>query len=83
MKHLSITYHMTKPGEIAETCITLPMEEKIADEILEKGDRSIHLEAAANGEVYRALRSISSIQGYEYAGFCCAEHDNFWKEIEK
>lgn len=83
MKHICITYHMRKPGEIAETCITLPMEEKIADDILEKGDRSIHLEPAANGEIYRALRSISSIQGYEYACFRCAEHDKLWKEIEK
>ena len=27
MKHICITYHMTRKSEIAETCITLPMED--------------------------------------------------------
>lgn len=27
MKHISITYHMSREGEIAETCIILPMED--------------------------------------------------------
>ena len=29
MKHISITYHMSREGEIAETCIILPMEDQI------------------------------------------------------
>ena len=35
MKHISITYHMSREGEIAETCIILPMEDQIASDILE------------------------------------------------
>lgn len=34
-KYICITYHMAKlDGETAETCIDLPMDEKIADDIL-------------------------------------------------
>ena len=37
MKHICITYHMKRDEEIAETCITLPMSEADADEVLQKG----------------------------------------------
>lgn len=40
MKHISITYHMSREGEIAETCIILPMEDQIASDILEHQEKS-------------------------------------------
>ena len=43
MKKVCITYHMHFPGEEAESCITLPMEDEIADDILDKGVDSVHM----------------------------------------
>lgn len=68
MKHINITYHMEKANEIAETCITLPMEDKVAEDILANGSDSRYLNPACLGEVYRALKAISSMQGYSYGG---------------
>lgn len=81
MKHLCITYHMhrnwgtaSRPqNEIAETCIVLPMNDDIADDILEKGADSKYLNAASLGTVYLALSYISQIQDYHYDSFCAAE----------
>ena len=71
MKKINITYHMEKGSEIAESCITLPMEDTVAEDILKNGEGSEHLCMMRNGEVYRTLRSLATIQGYEYIGACC------------
>ena len=68
MKKVCITYHMHFPGEEVECCIVLPMEDKIADDLLEKGMDSVHMMLEANGEVARLLRSLAEIQGYRYDG---------------
>ena len=68
MKKVCITYHMHFPGEEVESCIVLSMEDKIADDLLEKGMDSIHMMLEANGEVARLLRSLAEIQGYRYDG---------------
>lgn len=73
MKKINLTYHMEKPGEIAESCITLPMEDAVAEDILANEERSQHLNPMLNGDVYRLLRSLAAIQGYEYTGACCPE----------
>ena len=73
MKRICITYHMTRRSETAETCITLPMATDVADDILKNGERSEHLSMMRNGEVYRILKSLSAIQGYEYEEACCFE----------
>jgi hypothetical protein len=70
-KYINITYHMAKPNEVAESCITLPMTDAIADDILEHGESSQHLDLMRNGEVARILRSLATIQGYEYVDACC------------
>ena len=71
MKKINITYHMEKGSEISESCITLPMEDTVAEDILKNGEGSEHLCMMRNGEVYRILRSLATIQGYEYIGACC------------
>ena len=43
MKPICITYHMKNDTEVAETCVTLPMKDVIANDLLEKGDNSTHL----------------------------------------
>lgn len=95
MKHLLITYHMSrnwgtasKPQhEIAETCIVLPMNDDIAEDILEKGMDSAYLSASSLGKVYLALSYISEIQDYHYEGFCTAEEvvltENGYVSVEK
>lgn len=96
MKHLSITYHLTtdhsKPAdnyphnvEIAETCITIPMMEEIADDILKYQGDSKHVREGSLSitPIKTILEELARLQGYQEAHFCCAEHDNFWKEIEK
>lgn len=73
MKHINITYHMKNATETAETCITLPMRDEAATDLLEKGERSQHVDPMLLGDVYRVLASLSALQGYEFVGFCCAE----------
>ena len=74
MKHVNITYHMHNTEDsVAETCITLPMTDEAAADIMEKGADSQHLNPMLMGEVYRVLRSLATLQGYTYDGFCCAE----------
>lgn len=72
-KRLCITYHMKRSNEGAETCITLPMMAEVAESILWDGTDSPYLIPACNGDVYRILACLSSIQGYEFDGFCMAE----------
>lgn len=71
MKNINITYHMEKPDEVAESCITLPMTDDIADDILWMGENSTYLGTGHNGEVRRLLESLAAIQGYKYIGACC------------
>lgn len=71
MKRISITYHMEIPGEVVESCITLPMMDDIADDILWMEENSTYLGTGHNGEVRRLLESLAAIQGYKYTGACC------------
>ncbi len=71
MKRITITYHMERPGEVAESCITLPMTDDIADDILWMEEDSTYLGAGHNGEVRRLLESLATIQGYKFTGACC------------
>ena len=75
MTNLCITYQMHNDTETAETCVTLPMLEEVAEDILERGADSEHLDSMRIGEVQRILKSLASIQGYTYDGFCCAERE--------
>lgn len=74
MTNLCITYHMQNEEGTAETCVTLPMLEEVAEDILERGEDSLHLHSVI-GRVYSVLKNLASIQGYTYAGFCCAEKE--------
>lgn len=80
--HLMITYHMRcnhgtlldPVMEEAESCIMLPMTAEIADDILQNGADSKHVDKILGGGVIcEALESICEAQGYEYTGFCTAE----------
>lgn len=77
MKHLCITYHMSKPGEVAETCITLPMEDYAAGEIMEFQDelQSMKKHFFFVAALEKILQSMARLQGYEKAEFCSAEED--------
>lgn len=76
MKHICITYHMKNGEEHAETCITLPMREEIAEAVLRNGADSVE-------EVQQILTGLATIQGYTYCGSNHSEWDAKWKEIDK
>ena len=39
-KNVCITYHMSKENEVAETCITIPMDAAVADDVLSNQEHS-------------------------------------------
>ena len=71
MKYICITYLMKRKNEVAETCITLPMEDEKADELLAAQDKWLQLMDGATLDVL--LRKLSILQGYQFAGFETAE----------
>lgn len=76
MKHLCITYHMERPNEIAESCITIPVVASIAAEIMEHQEESPYIRKGifSNPPIKAILDQLAVIQGYQSAGFTCA-HD--------
>ena len=77
MRHLCITYHMSKPDKVVQTCITLPMEDYAAREILRFQDeiQSMKQNTMPVATLEKLLQSMARLQGYEKAEFCCAEED--------
>lgn len=71
-KYICITYHMAKlDGETAETCIDLPMDEKIADDILRAQRDSRYVKDAA-WPIASILQNLAKLQGYDSSAFCTA-----------
>lgn len=69
-KYICITYHMAKlDGETAETCIDLPMDEKIADDILRAQRDSRYVKDAA-WPIASILQNLAKLQGYDSSAFC-------------
>ena len=64
MKRICITYHMKNDTEVAETCVTLPMKDVIANDLLEKGDNSTHVRPCY--PIHKILKGLSTLQGYDY-----------------
>ena len=73
MKNICITYHMEREHEVAETCITIPMEDRKAEDLLATQGEWWKLMEGATLDVL--LRKLSILQGYRYSGFCMAEED--------
>lgn len=76
MKHVCITYHMTKPNEVAETCITLSLDDAIADDLLRHQERSAYVQGSerfSRLSIPGLLNQLAALQGYDSAIFCCAE----------
>lgn len=63
MKKLLITYRMANATENVESCIVLPMEDRIADELLTHGDEGGHF---YGGPVHQALTALAKMQGYQF-----------------
>lgn len=64
---------MERPNEIAETCITLPMLDEVADDILARCDDSPHM--ASGGAVNTILERLAEIQGYTLLGVSMAREN--------
>ena len=75
MEHICITYHMTRTNEVAETCITLPMQEHIAEDILAyQGESQYVMQGSFTITAIKIiLNNLAELQGYADASFCCAE----------
>jgi len=86
MKRICITYHMSKmiskPSdwprvtETAETCITIPMIDEIADDILAKQADSPYVKGFGNRDLtdlLDLLNELARVQGYTDAAFVMAE----------
>jgi hypothetical protein len=75
MKKLNIYYHLVKGEEIAETCITLPLQKSIADDVIKNQSKSRHLEnhEAFSGDLCELLQYLALLQGYNTARFVLAE----------
>ena len=76
MKKVCITYHMTRPGEVAETCITLPLDDAIAKDLLKNQENSAYVVAPRSHKrpsIPALLNQLATLQGYDRATFCCAE----------
>lgn len=74
-KYVCVTYHMNKENEIAETCITIPMDATVADDVLANQECSQYVKEGSSGiaPVKQILSSLAELQGYAEAHFCCAE----------
>lgn len=67
MKYVCVTYCMSRKGEVAETCIDLPMEDDKADELLAKQGKCQQLADGATLDVL--LHKLALIQGYHFSAF--------------
>lgn len=76
MKHVCITYHMTRPHEVAETCTTITLDNAIAEDLLTHQERSAYVQGHKRFtrlSIPALLNQLSYLQGYESGAFCCAE----------
>ena len=76
MKHVCITYHMTRPDEVAETCTTIALDDAIADDLLQHQERSAYVQGSerfSRLSIPGLLHQLAALQGYDSAIFCCAE----------
>jgi hypothetical protein len=73
MKKIIIYYHMIKDDEIAETCITLPMADEMAADILADQADSEHVKFQTDRlNVYDVIYPLARIQGYSQIRFVLA-----------
>ena len=47
-KNVCITYHMSKENEVAETCITIPMDAAVADDVLANQENSQYVKEGSS-----------------------------------
>ncbi len=64
MEHLNVTYHMSRPGELAESCIRLPVTPELVASMLAGGHSAV---------IDAVLLLLAELQGYEGATYCCCE----------
>lgn len=74
MKRITITYRMSKPGEDAENCITVPMSDDMA-ELLHDYDQGMeceaHIEAYVTAEAL--CHDLAVLAGYDASAYVRSE----------
>lgn len=76
MKHVCITYHMTRPHEVAETCTIIALDDAIAADLLRHQERSAYVQGHKRFtrlSIPALLNQLAALQSYYAADFCCAE----------
>ena len=77
-KTVCITYPMSKENEVAETCITIPMDAAVADDVLSNQEHSRYVKEGSSSitSIKQILSNLAELQGYVEAHFCCAEEQS-------
>lgn len=70
MTQVRINYHMKRENEATEASITLPMEDSVAEMLLDTQNDCFLL--IPGGPLSVILRELAQLQGYTYAEFQCA-----------
>jgi len=66
MKRITITYHMSKPGETAENCITVPVSDWAA-QALDEWDKGLETQDAiiTHMDAQRLCHTLAILAGYD------------------
>lgn len=64
-RRITITYHMEKPGETAESCITLPLSDAWAETVIARDGRVLSIQ--------RIVNELATLQGYVFAQVVCVK----------
>ena len=74
MKRITITYRMSKPGEDAENCITVPMSDEMAG-LLRDYDQGVEtaetIDAYVTAEAF--CQSLAELAGYDASAYAGSE----------
>lgn len=73
MKRITITYHMGKPGETAENCITVPMSGEMAELLMHGYDQGLREKkirqiTSCVDALCQCLAEMAGYVGGEYVG---------------
>lgn len=74
MTRVRVTYHMSRRGEVAETCVELSMEPQHAADFLRDPPRfTVNMDRSAAFRLSSILHDVAFLQGYRFEGVATAE----------
>lgn len=73
MKRLCITYHMFRPKETAENCITTYFSDEVAEDLLNLQEDSRYVTTSGRESISDWLQLLAKLQGYDRGYFVLAQ----------